>query len=89
MASSPQKKDTLLVEKASGAREPFSEQKLERSLRMAGASSKLVERVMDRVRQQVYPEMTSRKLHQIAFQLLKKELCLYLMFQKSQLYVVF
>ncbi len=73
MASSARKKASLLVEKASGAREPFSEPKLERSLRMAGASSKLVQRVMDKVRREIHPKMTSRKLHQIAFQLLKKE----------------
>ena len=74
MGSSPPKtKDSLLVKKASGKTEAFSREKLERSLRMTGASEKLVQRVIDRVGRQAGPGVTSRKLHQIAFQLLRKE----------------
>jgi hypothetical protein len=74
MGSSPKKsKDSLLVKKASGEIEAFSREKLERSLRMTGASPKLIQRVIDRVGKQAGPGVTSRKLHQIAFQLLRKE----------------
>lgn len=65
--------NAILVKKASGETESFSTEKLERSLRMTGASPKLVERVIDRVRRQAGHGVTSRKLHQMAFQLLRKE----------------
>ncbi len=74
MGSFPNKiKNSILVKKASGEIESFSTEKLERSLRMTGASPQLVHRVIDRMRRQVGPGVTSRKLHQMAFQLLRKE----------------
>jgi Holliday junction resolvase-like predicted endonuclease len=74
MGSSPDKnKDSILVKKASGEIEAFSSEKLERSLRLTGASAQLVQRVIDRMRKQAGPGVTSRKLHQMAFQLLRKE----------------
>jgi len=71
--SSSKTRDSISIEKASGETELFSEAKLNRSLRMAGASPRLMERVMEQLRKQVYPGITSRKLHQMAFQLLQKE----------------
>lgn len=65
--------DSILVKKASGEIEAFSTEKLERSLRMTGASPKLIGRVIDRVLRQAGPDVTSRKLYQMAFQLLRKE----------------
>jgi ATP cone domain/AF1548-like, C-terminal/Restriction endonuclease len=65
--------DSIRVKKASGEIEPFSTEKLERSLRMTGASPQLVQRVIDRVRKKAGHGVTSRKLHQMAFQLLRKE----------------
>jgi hypothetical protein len=74
MGSHPKKsQDSLLVKKASGKTEAFSTEKLKRSLSMTGASKKLIQRVIDRVRMQTGLGVTSRKLHQIAFQLLRKE----------------
>ena len=53
MGSFQQKdKNSLLITKASGEIEPFSPEKLERSLRMTGASFQLVQRVIDQVRRQ-------------------------------------
>ncbi len=40
---------------------------------MTGASSQLVQRVIDQVRRQAGPGVTSRKLYRMAFQLLRKE----------------
>ena len=65
--------DSILVKKASGKIEAFSTNKLERSLSMTGASPQLVHRVIDRMRGQASHGVTSRKLHQMAFQLLRKE----------------
>lgn len=74
MSASPNKsKDSILVRKASGEIEVFSTEKLERSLLMTGASAKLVRHVIDRMRRQSGRGVTSRKLHQMAFQLLRKE----------------
>ncbi len=72
-SSSRHDKDSILVKKASGETEAFSTAKLERSLSMTGASPQLVQRVIDRVRKQAGQGVTSRKLHQMAFQLLRKE----------------
>ncbi len=74
MGSSPHPgNDSIRVKKASGEIEAFSTEKLERSLRMTGASPQLVQRVIDRVRKKASHGVTSRKLHQMAFQLLRKE----------------
>ena len=74
MGSLPHKgKDSLLVKKASGEIEAFSTEKLKRSLSMTGVSHKLIQRVIDRVQRQAGPGVTTRKLHQMAFQLLRKE----------------
>jgi len=74
MGSFPNKsKDSILVKKASGKIESFSTEKLERSLGMTGASPQLIHRVIDRMLRQAGPGVTSRKLHQMAFQLLRKE----------------
>lgn len=72
MASSRNRK-SLLIKKASGETEPFSSEKLDRSLSMTGASSALVHRVIDRVQKKISPGMTTRKLYRMAFQLLQKE----------------
>jgi hypothetical protein len=63
----------LLIKKASGEKEPFSREKLERSLRMTGASPVLVQRVIDRMSKKVSSGMTTKKLYRMAFQLLQKE----------------
>lgn len=72
MASS-RNKNSLLIKKASGEIESFSSEKLDRSLRMTGASSALVHRVIDHVQKKISPKMTTRKHYRAAFQLLQKE----------------
>ena len=66
-------KELPLVKKASGEMEPFSREKLERSLRMTGASGPVIERVIDRVIKKINSGITTRKLYRLAFQLLRKE----------------
>ena len=74
MGSFPHKgKNSLLIKKASGEIESFSDEKLERSLLMTGASFQLVKRVIDQVRRQARTGMTTRKLYRMAFQLLQQE----------------
>ncbi|GJL77770.1 MAG: hypothetical protein NPINA01_07590 [Nitrospinaceae bacterium] len=68
-----QKKKPFLIKKASGEIEPFSREKLERSLSMTGASRVLVERVIDRVAKKVSSGISTQKLFRMAFQLLQKE----------------
>jgi len=63
-----QGKDSFQVKKASGEVESFSAEKLERSLRMTGASFQLIQRVIDRVRKQAGPGIITRKLYRMAFQ---------------------
>jgi len=67
----PQK--IIAVEKASGEHEAFSEEKLHASLRHAGASEAMAERVILRVKEQVRPGITSAKIYRLAFSLLHKE----------------
>lgn len=66
-------KNDLLIKKASGQIEPFSREKLDRSLRMTGATPVLVQRVIERVAKKVSSGITTKKLYQIAHQLLQKE----------------
>jgi len=68
-----QNKSALLIKKASGDIEPFSREKLDRSLRMTGASPALVQRVIDRVEKKVCSGISTKKLYRMAFQLLQKE----------------
>lgn len=66
-------KNDLLIKKASGKFEPFSREKLDRSLSMTGASPVLVQRVIERVQKKVSLGITTKKLYRLAHQLLQKE----------------
>ncbi|MFQ5449986.1 MAG: restriction endonuclease [Nitrospinaceae bacterium] len=74
MPVSPAKTPPVLsIEKASGGKEPFSEEKLERSLRGAGASPRQVQTVLDLIRRRIYPGINTRKIYRMAFDLLHRE----------------
>ncbi|MDA0691930.1 MAG: ATPase [Nitrospinae bacterium] len=74
MVPNPHRNKTApLIKKASGEIEPFSREKLERSLSMTGASPVLVQRVIDRVAKKVSSGISTRKLYRMAFQLLQRE----------------
>ncbi|TNF27212.1 MAG: hypothetical protein EP329_19830 [Deltaproteobacteria bacterium] len=63
----------LEVTKASGEREPFSAEKLTRSLLAAGAEPELARRVVERVTQRMEPAATTRRIYRDAFRLLHRE----------------
>jgi ATP cone domain-containing protein/AF1548-like protein len=74
MVSKPNRnKNSLLIKKADGEIEPFSREKLQRSLNMTGASPALIERVIERVLKKVSPGITTRKLYRMAYQFLQRE----------------
>lgn len=63
---------TILVRKASGAEEPFSQKKLENSLRSAGASETAVSEIIKDISDWIYTGVTTKKIYSRSFQLLKR-----------------
>lgn len=63
----------LMITKASGEKVPFEENKLRRSLQNAGASSKAIDFIVAEVNKMLVPGISTRKIYQKAFQLLKKQ----------------
>ncbi len=61
-----------LVIKASGEKESFSEQKLRNSLHRAGAPSQLVDQVVKAVHKELYDGISTKKIYQLAFRLLRR-----------------
>ncbi|HXH19156.1 MAG TPA: restriction endonuclease [Chitinophagales bacterium] len=66
------KKQPLFVTKASGQKAPFREEKLKRSLLHSGASEEAAEAVIDEVKGRLYAGISTKKIYQTAFRLLKK-----------------
>ena len=67
MSTSP-----IIVTKASGDKVPFVEEKLKRSLRNAGASNTAIRMIVEEVYKILVPGISTKKIYQKAFQLLKK-----------------
>jgi hypothetical protein len=65
--------DIILVRKASGAEEPFSVEKLENSLRNAGADAGKIEEIVSDIRSWIYPGVTTKKIYARAFEMLHRE----------------
>lgn len=65
-------KRNVHITKASGEQAVFKPEKLTRSLRRAGAKEEVISQILDSVRSQLYDGMTTKKIYQIAFGLLKK-----------------
>ena len=63
---------TILVKKASGEEQPFRVEKLESSLRNAGAGDALVKEVINDITDWIYTGVTTKKIYNRAFQLLKR-----------------
>lgn len=63
----------LLITKASGEQESFSRQKLEKSLRNAGAKEEVISKIASEVEQWILPGVTTKKIYSKAFRLLRKE----------------
>ncbi len=64
---------TLYVLKADGTKEPFDVDKLERSLKKAGASSKAVADIIERTKINNDKEITTQEIYRNAFELLHKD----------------
>ena len=62
-----------LVKKASGEVEPFSQQKLENSLRKAGASEETIENIVADIKNWLQEGVSTRQIYTRAFGLLKKK----------------
>lgn len=63
---------SILVEKHSGEKEPFSSEKLHESLVRAGASQAQVEKVEAALKPKMFDGITTSEIYRKAFQLLKK-----------------
>jgi hypothetical protein len=62
----------VAVKKISGDLEPFSIQKLSKSLQNSGASDKEIEKIVDAIQPELYDGISSNLIYKKAFQLLKK-----------------
>jgi len=62
----------LFVIKADGGREPFDEAKLRDSIRRVGANDEDIDAVISQVTREMHGGMTTRKIYQRVFSLLKK-----------------
>ncbi|MFK7969489.1 MAG: restriction endonuclease [Bacteroidia bacterium] len=62
----------VVITKASGDKVPFEVEKLKRSLRNAGASEKAIQHIVIEVKKILVPGISTRKIYNKAFQLLKK-----------------
>ena len=65
--------EPLFVIKADGTREPFDSVKLERSLKHAGASTRVVESILNNIKETFLEETTTHEIYRRAFDLLHKE----------------
>ncbi|WP_431160553.1 ATP cone domain-containing protein [Flagellimonas beolgyonensis] len=65
------------ITKSSGEKVRFSMAKLEKSLKHSGANDALVEEIVQRVQDELYPGITTREIHNRAFSLLKKKKSVY------------
>ena len=63
----------LLIRKASGDMEPFSSEKLRRSLQRSGAADNVIEPILKDVESWIYDGISSRKIYDRAFALLRKK----------------
>ncbi len=63
----------IWVTKASGEKEPFSVEKLKRSLRNAGADKAIIDKIVEEMYKWLYQGVTTKKIYAHAFSLLKKQ----------------
>jgi len=66
------KKHPVFVTKASGEQAPFREEKLRRSLQRSGAGGEAIEAVLEEIKGMLYSGISTKKIYQTAFRLLKK-----------------
>jgi Holliday junction resolvase len=63
----------IQVKKASGDLEPFSEEKVVRSLERARVDKNVIDRVLTHVKKELYDGIPTQKIYSIVFRLLEKE----------------
>lgn len=63
----------IFIQKASGERVPFQREKLYRSLERAGAIGETIDRIISSLEGDLYEGITTKKIYQAAFALLKKK----------------
>ena len=63
---------TIYIKKFSGESEPFSIEKLQKSLQKSGASQKLIAKIIQKIQPQLYDGITTKIIYKKAFDLLKK-----------------
>lgn len=61
----------VIITKASGEMVPFSSEKLERSLKRAGAKSNVIQSIIKKVEEKLFPGITTKEIYHIAFEILK------------------
>lgn len=66
------KKKEVLIVKASGETEPFSDTKLRRSLGRVNAPSAVIEKIVEQVQGKLKPGMTTSQIYRESFSLLRK-----------------
>lgn len=63
----------LKIIKASGEQDEFSEEKVTDSLRRAGADPALMDKILKRLEQELYPGISTKEIYKRAFSLLKNK----------------
>jgi len=66
-------KNPALITKASGAKEPFSQQKLENSLKKAGADNNAIKAIINKIYPFLYEGISTKKIYRKAFKLLVRQ----------------
>lgn len=72
MKNNYQKKE-ILITKASGETEPFSDVKLRRSLARVNASPVVIEKIVEHVQKELKPGLSTSQIYRHAFSLLRKQ----------------
>lgn len=62
----------IIITKASGSQEPFSSEKLRRSLTKSGANEITIDAIISEIESKIYDGMTTKKIYQVAYNLLKR-----------------
>lgn len=66
-------KKSVFIKKADGSEEPFEKFKLEKSLRLAGASESVTREISDSISSEITDGMTTKKIYKQAFSMLRRK----------------
>ncbi|HKR07445.1 MAG TPA: ATP cone domain-containing protein [Bacteroidia bacterium] len=67
------KNKSIHITKASGEQVPFNSDKLRHSLHRSGANNEIIHEIISEVQNKLYEGITTRKIYQLAFGMLKKQ----------------